>query len=407
MNNIYLIKTALHTLNHHKGRSLLTCLGIIIGTASIIAIMAIGKGAEEKIKRDILATGSNSIYISPGSFMAEGKVSAKTKSVIRKLKSSDTALLQKTVPEIAHISPFTYTSQQISYSGNTVKSLLKGSNEHALKINNNKIELGSFFLNYHVQKGSRVIVLGWQVARDLFGIQNPVGKTVQIGPHHYTVLGVLAKSTIDMSMNNPNYESFMPIKTVQKNFGRPNYIHGIALSAKSASLIPTAVKKIRQRLRTLHRLTRGMPDDFMIYDQLSMLQAAQKSSHTLSLLLIIIALISLIVGGIGIMNIMLASVSQRTKEIGIRMSLGATYSTILCQFLYEALVLCFIGGTIGIALGFSIPYLVKPFTGWLVIHTPSAIIIAAASMISVGVAFGYYPAQKAARMDPVKALIEQ
>ncbi len=408
MNTTLIIQNALRSINKHRGRSLLTMLGIIIGTASIIAILAIGNGAAERVRREIMANGQNYMFINAGNwFQEQGKLLRLKR--IPSLTTNDLKILQDHVPTIKYISPVVLTRQTITHYTKSMCSEIKGGNYQLHLILNRPLAKGQWFNPTHTRKRCRVIVLGARAAHELFDKSNPIGQAVQINKCNFTVIGVLKNMESRFGMMDPNLDSFIPYTTAKKFFLRMNgnKIPALTLSANTMDDMPATVKLVKKILRVRRHIAPPAPDDFSIMDQASMLKAAQRSSDTLTLFLLIIAIISLIVGGIGVMNIMLVSVKERTKEIGIRMALGATQSMILTQFLVEALVLCSIGGIIGLTAGVATPYIVSLFTGWLVIITPASLIIACAAMAGVGLIFGYYPARQASELNPVEALIEQ
>ena len=409
MNTSLLISTSLKSLNHHKGRSLLTMLGIIIGIAAIIAILAIGNGAAEKARRQILAQGNNYMFLHTGNWLSEGKVSSKQQKKIPAFTHNDLETLKNQIPTITKTSPFIQSQVRISYHGSTISCYAKGGNENIFTIIARKIKRGSFFNHYHFERASRVIVLGEKAAKELFKLADPIGKTVHIAKTSFTVVGVLQAIDSTTEFQDPNFDVFMPLSTFSKQISHtPTYeFSAMVISSQSMDAMPTSVRNVKRILRARHRLEVGEPDDFFIYDQGSMMKAAQAASGVLNLLLIIIAAISLLVGGIGVMNIMMVSVTERTKEIGIRMALGAPERLILRQFLIEALIICLIGGIIGVGFGIAVPHVARLFTGWEVIITLSSILIAFASIFVVGIVFGYYPARKASKLSPIEALLDQ
>lgn len=405
----HLVNTALYSLRQHKGRSMLTTISIVVGIAAIIATVAIGHGAEEKMRRKILAMGDNFIVIYAGNFFQEGKTTTKKRKKTKALTMQDVDRLHQHIPNIKHVSPVYYGKNTITYGGNTIIAPLRSGNEKSVAILNQKIQAGQMFSATHVTNARRVAVLGSKAAQELFGTNNPLGKTIQIKNKPIMVIGVLAPVKESLGSQNPNLRIFLPITTHKKiieKLHKPK-IHSIALSVANTKKIPRVVRSIRSFFRHLHHLEKNDPDDFTIMDQASMLKAAQESSNILTLFLIIIASMSLLVGGIGVMNIMMVAVSERTREIGIRMALGATGKTIRLQFILEALTLCFLGGILGIFFGILIPFIASWFTGWLVIIKPMVVIGAFFVTTLIGLFFGFYPAHKAANMNPVEALLER
>jgi putative ABC transport system permease protein len=384
-------------------------LGIIIGIASIIAILAVGKGAEERVKKEILAAGDNYIYISPGNWFAEEK-SKKIKRSISAFYQQDIDMLKKYIDQIKRISPTGYSREIISARGNTVNSEVKSGNEQLLAITGRKIARGQFFVTDHITTGARVAVLGHKAAFELFKNANPLGQIIQIKKSNFTVIGVIKQLDQQLGFGtDPNMDIFIPYTTAKKFNLAPKgaKINGICMSIKSLQETPAAVRQIKKIMRAQRHISTEEPDDFTVWDQASMLKAAKTSSAVLNLLLLIIASIALLVGGIGVMNIMLVSVGERTKEIGIRMALGARTNIILRQFLSESIILCILGGILGIGVGCLMPYIISNFTGWIVIISPISIILAIVAIFCVGIIFGFYPAHTASRLNPVEALVEQ
>jgi putative ABC transport system permease protein len=409
MNFRMLFKISLRSLKKHKGRSLLTILGIIVGIGAIIATLSIGYGAAEKQRQKILQMGKNFIILHSGKRGQEGKTTLSKRKPARSITDRDTAIFKEQIPEINKITPIRFAKEIISFEGNNIYVQILCANEEHLEAEGRKIEKGSFYTSQHVQKSSKVIVLGNKAAEELFGSLNPLGKMVKIRSTWYTVIGIVAKIKQQLfGIDDPNLECYIPITTSRKQIFNTTdlNVHGVFMSLHNIEDTKTVVKKLRNNLRFRHDLKPDEPDDFTILDQEGMLKAAQESSDILNLLLLIIASISLLVGGIGVMNIMLVSVAERTKEIGIRMALGANGKMIRKQFILESVVLCFIGGIIGIILGIITPYIASIFTGWGVIIKLSSILLAFFVTFSIGLVFGFYPAYKASKMNVVEALQE-
>jgi len=409
MNLKLLIKISFNSIKKHKIRSFLTILGIIIGIASIIATLAIGHGAEEKIKKEILAAGDNYIYIHAGNWTQEGKIESNHKKKVHQLTSNDLRILKEQCREIKQISPFMYAQEVVSFEGNNILTEIKSGNNEIFNIINRKIKNGTIFTKGQTKKGEKVVVLGSKAAKDLFKSLEPVEKIIRINNIPFRVIGVLNKVESYSGVHNPNLNIFIPFNTLKKYIihKRNNKVYNIIISANKNEEMPFLVRKLRNILRYRRRLSQKDSDDFMIYDQRSMLKAAHASASVLNIFLLIIALISLIVGGIGVMNIMLVSVSERTREIGIRMALGATDKLILRQFILEAIALCFIGGIFGVFAGITIPYITSFFTKWPVVIKTSFMLSAFTTTTLIGIIFGYYPAKKASRLNPVEALSEK
>ncbi|MFH1461979.1 MAG: ABC transporter permease [bacterium] len=401
-----LLKISFSSLKQNRGRSLLTILGIIVGISAIITTLAIGYGAEAKLKKQILGMGKNFIFIQAGIIAQEGKTSLTQKKRPNYLIEKDVQILQKQCLEIDKITPIMFARNIVSFKSNNVYCDIKCGNPSYLNVIDRKIEKGQFFNQQHYLKSSKIVVIGSKTAKELFGYAEPIGKTINIKNVIYKVIGVVESIKYYQGIQDPNYDIYMPLTTAKKQLFQTNhtFIHGIAISAKNKDDMPYIVRKIKRIMRYRHNLSENQPDDFSIIDQQEIVKAAHKSSNILNLLLIIIAAISLLVGGIGVMNIMLVSVSERTQEIGIRMAIGATTKIILNQFLIEAITLCTVGGVIGIIVGITTPYIINYFTDWLVIHKLSSILISFGITTLIGLIFGYYPAIKAAKLNVVEAL---
>ncbi len=407
-----LFTIAMQSIKHHKGRSILTSLGIIIGVASIISLLAIGQGAEDRVKEEILAWGNNAIFVQSGRIDLND-----IKNKIRKTKPpkpityNDVKSLNLLCPHIKYISPVCFSSQTIKYQSRILKTEIKGGNEQFIAAIGRSLKLGSSFFKEHVHNGSRVIVLGSRSAQELFRGAYPIGQVVQINQVQFKVIGVLKKlkTHMDSGFYDANLDTIMPITTVKKYIQRSNdfTVNSICISTNNAEDIQEVVRHVTRILRTRHMIESKDPNDFTVIDQQSMLKAAQASTGVLTLFLLIVAIIALLIGGIGVMNIMLVSVGERTQEIGIRMALGAPPNAIMKQFLFEALVLCLGGGLVGIIAGIIAPIITSFFTGWLIVIRFSAILIAFSAIVAIGLIFGYYPAAKAAHLNPVDALQDQ
>jgi len=409
MNTNLLLRFSFVSLKKHKARSLLTILGIIIGIASIIATLAIGKGAEEKTKKQFLALGDNYIFLSSGNWAQEGKTTSKTRKRAPYLRYRDVKAIKKLCKGLKKISPFDSAKEVISYEGNSLQVEIKAGSENFLSILGRKIRRGSFYNKNQSKRGARVVVLGDRTAKELFKFEDPIGKIVRIKNKPFSVIGVLNKVESYFGFRDPNYDIVMPVKSLKRHVYNANndIVSAVIMSAPSREDIPTLVHRLTKLMRFRRKIQPGESDNFVIQDQATILKAAQAASKTIKLLLLIIASISLMVGGIGIMNIMLVSVAERKKEIGIRMALGAKRGMILKQFLIEAVLLCLAGGLIGMILGISIPYIVAYFTKWAPIVTLSSIVVSFVTASAVGIFFGFYPARKAANLNPVDALMER
>lgn len=408
MNSIILTRIALRSLTKHKGRSLLTMLGIILGIGGLVATLGLGYGAEKKVQEQIAAMGSNYIIVQSGNWLATGKSKAASKAKFNHLKSGDMRAMAAQCPEIARMSQWGYVNETVSYQSNYLTTEVQSGNENLFAICNRTIKKGCGFSRHHLAKNARVVVLGEKAAQELFKSACPIGQTVKINKIPFTVIGILNTIKDSGSHKDPNLNVYIPYSTNQKFITRSvkDRIGCITMSAKNKEEMPQLVRRIKNMLRERHSLEKGMPDDFIVWDQQSMESAASGASKVLQLVLLLIASISLLVGGVGVMNIMLVSVTERTKEIGIRMALGATDTMILNQFVLESIMLCLIGGIIGIIVGVAFPYAVSVMTGLYVVIKPISIVIAFVVTSFIGIFFGYYPAYKASRLKPVTALAD-
>lgn len=408
MNISILLRSSLRSLSHHKIRSLLTILGIIVGIAAIIATLAIGYGVEKKLREKIMALGNNYIDMWAGSSFLQGAEAAAKRKRTKRFTLDDIDLIKRLCPNVKKISPFFHSRQTIEYQTNSIMSQVKSGNQHFLSITGRKIKKGIFFTPYHLQKNARVVILGNRATKELFRSLDPIDQIVKIRNIPFTVIGVIKKIENYFGMRDPNLDVFIPHTTFRKYIHptQSRYVHGITISSQSQEEMPKLVRSLRKNMRAHHNLEPKDPDDFTIVDQQSMFKAAKESSNVFNLFLLIIASISLIVGGIGVMNIMLVSVTERTQEIGIRMALGAQQRTILQQFLIESITLCFLGGIIGIGFGIIAPYVANHFAGFPVVIKMRAIFIAFVTIFFVGLVFGFYPAYKASKLNPVEALTQ-
>lgn len=407
MNNRILIRIALRALRNHKGRSLLTMLGIIIGIAAIISSLSIGYGTEEKIRKKILALGNNNIEIWAGRTASTDLPVTKLPPP-KKLVLNDVAYLARYCPEIIMISPFLHMRYHVYHQGVSAMTHLKGGNETLTAILGRSLERGHMFNHHHLEHSSRVAVLGAKVAELFFKTNSPLHQTIMVNNQPITIIGVL-KPIIHYSGNqDPNLDIFMPYSTLKNHIIRlcSNQIYGILASTQTPEKLPALVNRVEKLLRAKHNLDEQVPNDFCISDQQSLLKTAQATSTTLNVFLFIIASLSLLVGGIGVMNIMLVSVSERTNEIGTLMSIGAKPSDIRRQFLIETMCICAIGGIIGILIGCFTPFIAYYVTGLPVVLKLRAILIASTTILLVGLSFGMYPAIKASKLNPVDALTQ-
>ncbi|MFH0898147.1 MAG: ABC transporter permease, partial [bacterium] len=406
MNLSFTIRMALRALRHHKGRSFLTILGIVIGIAGIVAITAIGNGSQKKARDQILAYGSKFVRISVGNFAAKGV----TKPPIP-FKMSDIDALTSQCNKIQYITPEIESRNiEVMYEGATFSADITGINDHEPDIYDVHLREGIFLNQQHLDRKENVVVIDHVAAKTIFKPwESPLGKTIRLKKIPFTIIGVLkppkTKGRWDFF---EKLEMFIPFTTGQKLFSHnPNEFYTIGLCAYDEKENAEVKRQATRILRALHKLDADTPDDFMVWEAQMMAEAAEAGAKIIALFALIAASIALLVGGIGVMNIMLVAVKERTREIGIKLALGALKHVILRQFLFEAVVLCFVGGVIGVCLGVTISWLLASFTDLPAIIEIMPIIIALLITIFIGLFFGYYPARKASLLDPIEALQEQ
>ncbi len=404
MNPYILLKTALHSLRKHKTRSLLTTLGIIIGVVSIIAVMAIGEGAKSKVRDQIQDLGTNFIILLAGEpkHKAMGATTANLS-----LKKRDLRAIRHESDNINRISPMVHTPVKTVYKNKNWNTLIAGANEHYLDIREWPLAAGEPFTKQDVRSANKVALLGQTVVKELFGKENPIGKIIRIKGLPFRVLGVLSEKGKMPNGLDQDDAILAPFETVQKKIMGVQGFMAMIMSAKTPELMGNASRDVKSILRQTHRLKQTEDDDFTIFTQDDISKAAATATKILNILLIVIASISLLVGGIGIMNIMLVSVTERTQEIGVRMALGATTGNILNQFILEAITICSIGGLMGLILGIGIAQSVGFALKWPVVFSIKPIMFSIASSSLVGLFFGYYPAYKASQLNPVDALADR
>ncbi len=405
--NIYqLLLYAIKSLNRHKLRSLLTTLGIIVGIVAIIAVMSIGEGAKYQVRKRIESLGSNFVIVLGAT---PKHLTTQRGAVNLTLKEKDFEAIMTECDDIAFASPGVHTTFKVVYKGNNWQPSVAGVNEDYLKIRNWDLVEGNFFTKHDVKANKKVAIIGQTVVKEIFGKIDPIGKRIRIKNIPFTVIGTLEGRGKLPDGRDEDDIIFMPITSIQKRLMgiRVNRFAAIILSIKEKERMSFAANEIRAILRQQHNLAPKDEDDFTIFTQDEISQASEAASQILNILLLIIASISLIVGGIGIMNIMLVTVKERTREIGIRMAIGATTQAILNQFILEAIVICLLGGILGMFFGIGISTAVGFFLEWPIFISGQAITISLVSSIFIGLFFGFYPARKAAQLNPVDALMSE
>lgn len=402
MNIANLLKIALKALNNNKLRCFLTMLGIIIGVASVITMLAIGQGSKNSIKAQISEMGSNMIMIHPGN-MQRGGV-RQSADDMQTLEVADFEALQ-TVKGVAAISPSVNSSGQLVNGNNNWPSSIYGVTPEYLDIRKLKVKDGAMFTEHDIKSAAKVCIIGKTVSDNLFpNGDNPVGRVIRFGKIPLTVIGVLeSKGTNSMGMDQDDVV-IAPYTTVMKRILAIDYIQGIFASAVDENRTEETIDQITEVLRTRHKIQEGADDDFEIRSQQELSQMMNSTSDMMTVLLACIAGISLLVGGIGIMNIMYVSVTERTREIGLRMSIGARGVDILSQFLIEAVIISVSGGIIGIIVGCIATWLVNIIAHWPVYIQLYSVLLSFAVCTITGIFFGWYPAKKAAGLDPIEAI---
>ena len=395
-----IVKVGIKSLWANKLRSLLAMLGIIIGVAAVISMLSMGAGAQRQVMNRISAMGTNLLVIRAGQSHSHGVVSG----VSQKLTLADAAALAAEVKDIERLAPAVSRDSQVKYMNRNTRVSVIGTSITYLPIRDLQVEKGRGFTEVEADSSGRVAVLGPVTASNLFDQNDPVGQTVKLNGINFKVVGVI-KSKGDQGYYNPDDQMVIPYTTAMKQVFGVDYLREIDVQAREGADLSKVQADITELLRKRHRTQPGQSEDFQIRNQADILQTASEITQTFTFLLGGIASISLLVGGIGIMNIMLVSVTERTREIGIRMAIGAKRSNILLQFLIEAVIISGLGGLIGVLVGVAgakiIPMAQQQFTTVLEVHS---MMLALSFSALVGIFFGWYPAQRAAKLNPIDAL---
>ncbi|MGE5299509.1 MAG: ABC transporter permease [Acidobacteriota bacterium] len=399
------LRISFRALRVNKMRSALTMLGIIIGVSAVITMLAIGTGARQRIGEQMASIGSNLLMVLPGSTTSGGvRMGAGTQPT---LSTGDAEAIQKECLSVMYVAPVLSGVAQVIYGNQNWSTGITGTTTNMLYVRDWPLSAGRPFTDEEMRSASKVCLLGQTIVDNLFGGINPIGQIIRIKNVPFTVIGVLDAKGQDPGGHDQDDTVYVPVTTAQKKlFGTafPGMVRIIMVKAKSADDLASAEKEITELLRQRHHIGQKQDDDFTVRNLTQMMQAAEQSTKVMTLLLGAIASVSLLVGGIGIMNIMLVSVTERTREIGIRMAIGAKTWDIRLQFIIEALTLSMIGGVVGIIIGISSSEVVSLIFGWPTVISPVSIILSFGFSGFVGIFFGFYPAYKASLLDPIEAL---
>ncbi len=404
MNYSNLFKIAMRAIAANKLRSFLTMLGIIIGVASVIAMMAIGQGSKKSIQANIAEMGSNMIMIRPGQDKGPGGAQQDA-SDMQTLKLKDYEALKEQAKYLSAISPSVNSSGQFINGNNNTPSTIYGISPDYMQIRQQKVKDGEMFTDEEVRSSAKVCVIGKTVADNLFtNGEDPVGKVIRFNKIPFRVVGVLESKGYNSFGMDQDDVVLAPYTTVMKRILSVTYLQGINASAVPEDMTDLAIEDITSILRENHKLKATDDDNFTIRSQQEMAEMMNSTSDTMTVLLLVVACISLVVGGIGIMNIMYVSVTERTKEIGLRMSVGARGIDILNQFLIESVLLSVTGGLIGVIVGVGAAVGINVFAHWPIQIQPWSVLLSFAVCSATGIFFGWYPAKKAASLDPIEAI---
>lgn len=404
MNYSNLFKIAMRAIAANKLRSFLTMLGIIIGVASVIAMMAIGQGSKKSIQANIAEMGSNMIMIRPGQDKGPGGAQQDA-SDMQTLKLKDYEALKEQAKYLSAISPSVNSSGQFINGNNNTPSTIYGISPDYMQIRQQKVKDGEMFTDEEVRSSAKVCVIGKTVADNLFtNGEDPVGKVIRFNKIPFRVVGVLESKGYNSFGMDQDDVVLAPYTTVMKRILSVTYLQGINASAVTEDMTDLAIEDITSILRENHKLKASDEDNFTIRSQQEMAEMMNSTSDTMTVLLLVVACISLVVGGIGIMNIMYVSVTERTKEIGLRMSVGARGIDILNQFLIESVLLSVTGGLIGVIVGIGAAVGINVFAHWPIQIQPWSVLLSFAVCSATGIFFGWYPSKKAASLDPIEAI---
>ena len=396
------VSIAIAALLSNKLRSILTMLGIIIGVGAVIVMISFGMGVRQNVTNSIASLGSNMLIVTPGSANKGGVRSAAGSN--QSLKLDDAEAIQKRIKDIDYVAPTVNSSYQVVYGNQNWNTSVYGVTPDYMKIRSLTVASGSFITNADDNSRNRVAVIGSTVATNLFGTKNPVGSNIRIHNQPFKVIGVLESKGQSSMGSDQDDVVLVPLKTAQERLMGITYIRSINIQVTNTNDMDAVQEQVETLLRQRHHIRTGEDDDFNVRNLTSIMETMSSTTTMLTLFLGSIAAISLLVGGIGIMNIMMVSVTERTREIGIRKALGATFKDIMTQFLIESVVIGVAGGLLGVFFGVSISLLISHFSTFTTYITAAPIILSFTFSVGTGLFFGIYPAKKAARLDPIEAL---
>jgi putative ABC transport system permease protein len=399
---LLLPRLAILALRRNAMRTLLTMLGVIIGVAAVICTIAIGEGASSKINDAIASIGANLIWIEAGGVNVGGVRTGAGGT--RTLTVGDLAAIRTQVPLVTNVSPQVDTQVQVIYGNQNWRSTVRGVTPEYLALKNWPVARGGMFTEQEIERAAPVCILGDTVAGILFGDADPVGETIRVRDLPCRVAGVLGIKGQSATGQDQDDTFLMPYTTVMKKIKGQFWLDDILMSATSAAMVGTAEVQVSELLRARHRIRPGADDDFKLRRPTEIAEAVAASARVMELLLASVASVSLLVGGVGIMNIMLVSVTERTREIGLRMAVGARSRDVLRQFLFEAVLMAIAGGALGLTAGFGGSQLISDWFQWPTRVSSNAVLLALGFSSAIGLFFGYYPARRAARLDPIEAL---